>query len=308
MRLLKVTGLIILMSVVMASRMIDVGDILSIHVMDDKKTDLVLGYVAPGSLIDGSDPHDMRVADNGYVYVNNIGEFAVSGLTVEEVNMLITNKLKPYFKKTDVSVLIKSIKLNSIYVLGEVQNPGLIEIPAHDTFKNRLMYALQKAGGITDRADQENVSILRDNRVLKTISLTQMVENLQSSENIELEDHDQVIVKQSMSRVYIMGQVNSPSGVTYIPNAGVLDYISEVGGYNDKADVFNIGIIRKDGDKYQVHRLSASFLDEKNLAGVKVKEGDIIYIPKHFFADWKDIGSLLGIARDSVYIYDTIIK
>ena len=290
-----------------ANQVIEVGDTLSFHAVDDKQADLILGTVAQVVSYEGADPHDKVVSNSGEIYLVNIGIFKVAGKTTEKVEAMLLKKFKRYNKKVKVSVLLKTIKNNRVYVLGEVLKPGLYEIPRHDKIKNRLMNVVNLAGGFQDQADLRNIVIMRDDEVTHIANLYQLMNDNDLKQNFALQDADTILVKRSFVSVYVLGQVNKPGSFPYIQKANFMDYLSEAGGYNEKADAGNVGIVRRKGDKVEIYKIRADLFNMDNKAlQANIKAGDIIYVPKHFFADWKDIGTILGLTRDSIYIYDTL--
>jgi polysaccharide biosynthesis/export protein len=294
---------------VYAEDVIEIGDVLFFHAVDEKRTDLILGTVTQIPNYQAIDPHEIQVSNRGQVYLLHAGSFHVAGKTPSEVEIGIKNKLSKHYKGVIVSVLQKTIRMNKIYVLGEVLNPGLYEIPRYDLTKNRLMNAINKAGGFSERANQGKIVIMRKGAVAFEANIYKLIEDNSLSENFALKDGDSIIVKKSFSKVYVLGEVNTPGGVPFIPNTNPIEYISEAGGFNDKADMNNIGIVRRKDDKIYVQKIKANLIDATiSPVNVVIKEGDVIFIAKHFFADWKDIGTFFGLARDSVYIFETISK
>ena len=98
-----------------------------------------------------------------------------------------------------------------------------------------------------------------------------------------------------------------PGGIPFVPEARFMEYISEAGGFNDAADYNNIGIVHQEGGQTIVKKVGIDLLQSPDLLQLApLKQGDIIYVPKHFFANWKDLGSILGIARDSIYIHQSL--
>ncbi|MFC1596066.1 SLBB domain-containing protein [Candidatus Margulisiibacteriota bacterium] len=309
------TGLILLLLFIVPSSAfnnnipakIQVGDLLSIHAVDGNKSDLILGEIVQPVSVIGDDPHDFRVSNSGYIYLLNIGPIKVSGKTTAEVENIILDKFKDYEEGVWASVLLKTIRTNRIYVLGEVINPGLYELPRYDDTKNKLMNVINIAGGFTTRADKTRIDIVRNDRVAFKANLYKLIVNNDLSQNTTLRDKDTIIVKQAVSRVYVLGQVNKPGGVSYMPGSGFMDYIAEAGGFNNDADLRNIGIARLLDGKLAVNKVSVDLINSSDLLmTAAIKQGDIIYIPKHFFADWKDLHSLLNIALRGMEVNDRI--
>lgn len=85
------------------------------------------------------------------------GDVDATGKTVAELREEITARLQKYIPDLVVTVTVKSILGNKIYVLGQVNNPGEFVVnPRVD-----VMQALSMAGGTTAFAALNDIVVLR---------------------------------------------------------------------------------------------------------------------------------------------------
>jgi polysaccharide export outer membrane protein len=86
-----------------------------------------------------------------------VGDVTAAGHTIEEVRATLVQRLRPYIPDPVVTVAIKTIGGNHVYVIGKVQRPGEF------TFSRPLdvMQALSLAGGATPFASLNDIVILR---------------------------------------------------------------------------------------------------------------------------------------------------
>jgi polysaccharide export outer membrane protein len=86
-----------------------------------------------------------------------VGDITAAGHTIEEVRATLVQHLRPYIPDPVVTVAIKTIGGNHVYVIGKVQRPGEF------TFSRPLdvMQALSLAGGATPFAALNDIVILR---------------------------------------------------------------------------------------------------------------------------------------------------
>lgn len=290
---------------VLASTPIDNGDILQVYITDRNGSDLLVGTFT-GTPTTGTDPHQFRVSNEGRIHLPNIGTLKVAGYKPTEVENKIKRNIGRYIKLKDVAVLNVTPKFNRIYVLGEVTMAGMYKVDANKPHESRLMNVINMAGGFTERSNQKSITIIKPDGSQTEVNLYNMLKNKSTSENIKLQDKDTVMVSQSFSRVYVLGEINRPGGYAYIEGATFEDYIAEAGGAKTSAAFDNIGIIQKDNGKNKIYKVSLSdniiYRGEKK---IQIKPGNVIYLPRSIFADWKDIATVLGMARDTLYIYDT---
>jgi polysaccharide export outer membrane protein len=105
---------------------------------------------------------------NGYLINNSgdidfplIGKIKISELSIEDATELIKLKLNTYLKDPKVSIQIQNFKIT---VLGDVRNPGTIEVPNE---KITLIEALGICGDLNITAKRKNILLLRDDNGIK---------------------------------------------------------------------------------------------------------------------------------------------
>ncbi len=101
--------------------------------------------------------HQVIVAPDGFISLPSLPSLQVSGLTIEQIQKLITSQVKSGARNSLVSVVLTRPNSTAFYVWGEVKNPGrfIFERPTN------LMEAIGAAGGATDRARLTKVMLLR---------------------------------------------------------------------------------------------------------------------------------------------------
>jgi len=109
------------------------------------------------------------VSNDGTISVALIGDIKVQGLTAKEASGLIQNELAKYVKNPYVNIEIINKR---IYVLGEVEKPGMIAV---DSDYMSIIEVISSSGGFTTYAARDNIKILRgdlNNPDITTIDLT----------------------------------------------------------------------------------------------------------------------------------------
>ncbi|WPJ97364.1 polysaccharide biosynthesis/export family protein [Coraliomargarita algicola] len=107
---------------------------------------------------------EQRVTDQGSISVPLLGEVSVGGLTVSQAQKQIEEAFieQRYLVKPVITISIEAFSPKVITVLGEVTNPGSIEIP-HGRNGLPIQIAIAQAGGFTGAAAKTNVKITRAN-------------------------------------------------------------------------------------------------------------------------------------------------
>lgn len=122
-----------------------------------------LMVVAPSNnsaapVISGANPGSLnmyRVSSNGSITMPVLGEIKVSGLTTEQVRLVILEKLKDYLKDAVVTVNLTNFKVT---VIGEVNRPVVIPVNGQ-TFN--VLEAVGASGDMTVFGIRKNVKVIR---------------------------------------------------------------------------------------------------------------------------------------------------
>lgn len=85
------------------------------------------------------------------------GEIDAAGRTVDELRQMIDERLQKYIPNAVVTVAVKLIGGNRVYVIGKVNRPGEFSF----TRPIDVMQALSLAGGATSFASLNDIRILR---------------------------------------------------------------------------------------------------------------------------------------------------
>ena len=157
-------------------------------------------FVQPGDLLEvivwreEDLQREVLVRPDGRFSFPLVGDIDATNKTVEELREEVAVYLKRYIADPTVTISVKDISGNKIYLLGQVNNPGAFVV-------NRqldVMQALSLAGGTTPFASLNDIVILRRERDGTQRAMTfeyRDVEKGRSLEqNILLESGDIVVV------------------------------------------------------------------------------------------------------------------
>lgn len=100
----------------------------------------------------------LLVRPDGMISLPLIGDIQASGLTPLKLADQIEGTLKKFMQDPKVSVVLTQIHSKVIYLLGEVQKKGPVDMTPGMT----LLEAISNAGGLTDYANAKKIYILRN--------------------------------------------------------------------------------------------------------------------------------------------------
>lgn len=151
---------------------------------------------------DGIGVNDIMVGPDGYVQLPYAGLIKLAGLTIPEATEAIQERLGEYIRIPSMSVLIKSYGVRKVNVVGEVNKPGVQELPidSMDVFA-----AISSAEGVAERGRSKHVQIIRvidDKMYVKEVNLDAYMKKHDISQNIRLIDGDMVYVPSSNKIIF----------------------------------------------------------------------------------------------------------
>ena len=121
------------------------------------------------------------------------GEIQASDRTPAEIQAELAGKLRNYIPEAIVTVTVRGISGNRIYVIGQVNDPGTFVMNP----QINVLQALSLAGGMTAFASSNNIIILRsrgDRQVTLPFRFDDVARGRNLEQNIQLEAGDVIIV------------------------------------------------------------------------------------------------------------------
>ena len=153
------------------------GDVLSVSVW--KETDLQV---------------DVIVRPDGGMSFPLAGDQMAEGRTVDELRRVLAEKLKKYIPDPVVTVAVRALGGNRVYVIGKVARPG--EFPFSRPLD--IMQSLSLAGGATSFADVNDIRILRrgenGKQVILSFKYDDVARGRHLEQNVLLQTGDTVVV------------------------------------------------------------------------------------------------------------------
>jgi polysaccharide export outer membrane protein len=136
---------------------------------------------------------DVLVTPDGAFAFPLVGQVDARGKTVTELQQVLGERLQRYISDPVITVSVRDIRGNKVYVIGQVNKPGeFIVNPRVD-----VMQALSMAGGTTPFASLGNIIILRrtgQQQEALHFDFTSVAKGRDLEQNIELRSGDVVVV------------------------------------------------------------------------------------------------------------------
>jgi polysaccharide export outer membrane protein len=267
------------------------GDILNITVWDHPEL-----TIPAGSMRSAQEAGNW-VHNDGTIFYPYIGKVKVEGMKLAEIRWMIADRLGKYIEKPQVDVTVAAFRSQKVYVTGEVTKPGTLPVT---NVPLTLIEAINAAGGITEHANWEQVTLSRAG-AKKSFNLRELYQNGNANQNIVLQ-HDDVlhIARNDGNKVFVLGEVRQPKSYM-IGRSGMTlaEALADAGGmFEQSANASGIFVIRQAdpasglvADVFQLNAKNATALIMAEQ--FRLQERDIVYVTAAPIARWNRVISQL---------------
>jgi len=226
--------------------------------------EIIVYPIGASELLPGS--ITLKVDREGNIYIPDVGVFYVWGLTLKEVEELISGALG-----INVRLSLGKIRTFNVYVTGEVNKPGNINLSK----ANSLVDALILAGGIKKTGSLRNIIITKKSGRRIRVDLYRLLVYGKPID-VELDDGDVILVKPIGKTIGIAGKVKRPAIYEILGNERIKDIIELAGGLLPHSYKYKAILQRYEKNKYL--KIIEGNLSDRNFINLRVKDGDLLVI------------------------------
>jgi protein involved in polysaccharide export with SLBB domain len=192
--------------------------------------------------------YPLAVTREGFVLIPQVGQVYVANLTMDQLRQALYDRLGKVYSgvrrgadaRTRFDVAVANVRVNQVYVVGEVSQPGSYQISALGT----VMTALYAAGGPTEKGNTRQVEVRRGGKLETSVDLYDYLLHGNTQNDVRLETGDVVYVPVYGTRVQIVGAVPRPAVYDFLPGQTLADAIRTAGGFRPDAALRRVSILR----------------------------------------------------------------
>ncbi|MEW5736896.1 MAG: FG-GAP-like repeat-containing protein [Thermodesulfobacteriota bacterium] len=237
--------------------------------------------------------HEVLVRPDGTISFGFVENMPVNGLTPTQLDNQLTEAFKKYMKYPQIDVIVTKHRSKEVTLMGAIRElanrisgPGIYPMKGKSTIYEMLSFA----GGPTDDADLQKVSIRRANGRQTIVDLYKFIMLGDRTQNLVLDSGDFVFIprlSESERRVFVIGQVHKPGVYSIGRRSTVLEAVAMAGGFTDRAKPSSTKIIRGDLSRPEILSADLDKLLSKadQSQNVELSSRDIVYIPQSFIGD-----------------------
>ncbi len=237
----------------------------------------------PGDLIDvsvyGVQDYKIkaRIVSDGHVDLPLVGEVRLGGLTVEQAQQLVAQKLVSgqLIRYPDVLISVEDSSVDIIGVMGEVNGPRAI--PAFAPMN--LLDAISAAGGLKPDASH-SISILRKGSTEPLLVVLNSNPANAMAQNVPLYPGDRVIVPRT-GVVYVVGAILHSGAFPISPDTPMtlMQAVTLGGGQGYQASMSDTRIIRTTGATRREIPVNLGKVLKGKAPDPVLQSDDIVFIP-----------------------------
>ena len=235
---------------------------------------------------------NVQVSNTGNITVPYANTFSALGLTPSELRSELLARYHGQAVEPEITVAITSAEERSVSVLGNVRNPGRIEIPSRGI---RLLDLIASTGRV-DEAPWEVRVVVQRGSASGSLLLSDVADRPEN--NIVILPGDTVNISHEIRRFAVYGGVSRPANIEIpVENADLAYLLAEVGGLDDRvAQTRSVFVFRPHGagGAAAAYRLDFSRPDAFLLASAfHLEPTDITYVASADAADFERFVSII---------------
>src|SRR2546427_5322463 len=192
--------------------------------------------------------YSLPVTREGFVLIPQVGQVHVANLTLDQLRDVLYSRLGRVYSgvkrsasaTTRFDVTVANVRVNQVYVVGEVSQPGAYQISSLGT----VFTALYAAGGVTERANMRRIDIQRAGKTVATLDLYDYLLRGDTKHDVRLETGDVVFVPVHGTRVQVTGAVVRPATYELARGETLADLLHDAGGVRPGGSLRRGGVER----------------------------------------------------------------
>lgn len=168
----------------------------------------------------------IRIRRDGAIHIDNVGKITVAGLSLEKAIDLLKNRIEKASIGVEAFISLSAVRELNALIIGDVTNPGMYVLPGGST----PLSLIHVAGGINSVGSYRKISHKRENKLIQTIDLYDVLFLGDTQFKHPLRSGDVLIVHPMLSNIKVSGDISNPAIYELdTEKEGIADLIKFVG-------------------------------------------------------------------------------
>ncbi len=236
----------------------------------------------------------IRIAPDGTVSYLQATNVNINGLTIDEARRLFDERLASYFRNPRVIITPEEIGSKRYSIMGKVVKRGVYTLDRPLT----LIEAVARAGGMevglfeqntVELADMERSFIVRGDTRLD-VNFQKLFLKGDMAQNIGIEPNDYIYFASNVTnQYYVFGAVGQPGVQSFTPNATVVTALSRRLGYDPKAWIHRVIVVRGSLTNPEVFEVNVADILTGRTPDFRLQPKDIVYVADRPTAELEEL-------------------
>lgn len=210
-----------------------------------------------------------EISPDGSINVPGLGVISLNGMNIADAKEYLKSELSKIYADEGNQIQVtlgktRSIKIN---VMGEVMVPGTYTLSAFAS----VFHALYSAGGVTDLGSLRNIKVARNGKTVAEVDVYEYIMQGKTSDDINLQEGDVVIVPTYDAIVKVEGKVKRPMKYEMKENETVSTLLKYAGFFAPNAYKNSVRVVRQEGREYSI-----ATVERDNFGAFKLMDGDVV--------------------------------
>ncbi|MEO8657486.1 MAG: polysaccharide biosynthesis/export family protein [Bryobacteraceae bacterium] len=257
-----------------------------------------------------------RIEQNGEIVLPIIDSIKAAGLTVEQFQTELNNRLSAFYRNPQALVTLVQFRSEPVFFIGAFNSPGIYPLQGRRT----LVEMLTLVGSLTPNASRR-IRLTRRNEMgpiplpnavadatgkgmTVEIPLNALTRDINPPEDLLLMPYDLVSAERA-ELVYLTGQVTKPGGYELGEKETIsaLQVLSLAGGYTSDAAPKKARILRPIANSSRRAEIPINLKEavEGPAEDVRLMPGDVLFVPRN-----AKIGNLGRVAQIAIPVVSSL--
>jgi polysaccharide biosynthesis/export protein len=236
-----------------------------------------------------------RITTSGDLNLPMVGRIHAAGMTLDQLQTEVSERLKTYYRDPDVSINITQFKSQPVSVIGYVGSPGVIQLEGRKT----LIEVLSQVGGLKQDAGSR-IKITRQSEwgpiplpsaktqgdlSVAEVSVRGIETATSPEENIQILPNDVITVPRA-DIIYVLGEVKMPGGFALDERGrtiSLIEVLARAGGATPTASLKHAKIVRAVPNANRVEiAVNLRDVTKGKAKDMVLQPDDILYVPNSY--------------------------
>lgn len=239
----------------------------------------------------------IRIAPDGTVSYLQATNVDVNGLTIDEARLAFEKRLTANFRNPRVIITPEEVGSKRYSIMGKVMKRGVFTLDRPLT----LVEAVARAGGVEvglfeqntiELADMQRSFVVRGDQRLD-VDFQKLFLEGDMSQNIGIEPNDYIYIASNITNeYYVFGAVGQPGVQSFTPNATVVTALTRRLGFQPKAWVHRVVVVRGSLTDPQVFEINVGDILTGKTKDFRLEPKDIVYVAERPTAELEELTDL----------------